>query len=106
MWIQKRTRDLEKGVVSPLPTQMVSNEEFFPLPQTPEQQRIEKRIGELADGFGKVLGLSRRQFLGTAGGMAAAFLAMNEVFGPYFNVHAAEALEPAMRDEKWPKDQF
>jgi predicted TIM-barrel fold metal-dependent hydrolase len=106
MWIQKRTRDLEKNVVSPLPTQMISNEEFFPLLQTPEQKRIEKRIGELADGFGRVLGLNRRQFLGTAGGMAAAFLAMNEVFGPYFNVHAAEALDGPMRDEKWPKGQF
>jgi len=106
MWMQKCTRDTRKGVVSPIPTQMVSNEEFFPLPQTPEQRRVERRIHELGDSFGKVLGLSRRQFLGTAGGMAAAFLAMNEVFGNYFEASAAEALDQGMRDEKWPKDQF
>jgi predicted TIM-barrel fold metal-dependent hydrolase len=106
MWIQKFLQDEKNHVVSPIPTQIVSNEEYWPLPQTPEQQRIEKRIGELADSFGKVVGLDRRRFLMTAGGMAAAFLAMNEVFGPYFNVHAAEALDGPMRDEKWPKDQF
>ena len=106
MWMPKCTRDDRKGVVSPIPTQIVSNEEFFPLPQTPQQKRVEARVAELADSFGRLLGLSRRQFLATAGGMAAAFLAMNEVFGPYFDVSAAEALDPALREEKWPKDQF
>src|SRR5262245_34326949 len=106
MWIPKIIRDETAKVISPLPTQVVSNEEFFPMPQTPEQKLIERRIQQLGDSYGKVLGLSRRQFLGTAGGMAAAFLAMNEVFGPYFNVDAAEPLDPAMREEKWPKDTF
>jgi hypothetical protein len=106
MWMQKCTRDERLGVVSPIPTQIVSNEEFFPLPQTPEQKQVEHRVMELGEQYGKVLGLSRRQFLATAGGMATAFLAMNEVFGPYFNVDAAEPLDAALRDEKWPKDQF
>ncbi len=106
MWMQKCTRDERKGVVSPIPAQIISNEEFFPLPQTPEQRRIETRVQQLGDRYGKVLGMGRRQFLATAGGMAAAFLAMNEVFGPYFTVDAAEPLDAAMRDEKWPKDQF
>lgn len=106
MWTQKCLRDAAKKIVSPLPTQVVSNEEFFPLPQTPDQQRVERRIQELGDRYGRVLGMDRRQFLGTAGGMAAAFLALNEVFGPYFTVDAAEPLDPELRDEKWPKDQF
>ncbi len=41
MWIRKIERDLKKGVDSPLPTQVVSNEEFLPRPQTraPEAAR-------------------------------------------------------------------
>ena len=38
--------------------------------------------------------------------MAAAFVAMNEVFGRYFTVHAAELAEPAARAELWPKSPF
>src|SRR5205823_1907667 len=41
---------------------------------------------ELAAGAAKKLGMSRRKFLATTGGMAAAFLAMNEVYGRFFNV--------------------
>jgi len=104
--MQKCTRDDRRGVVSPLPTQIVSNEEFFPLEQTPDQKKVERRLAELADGFSRTLGLSRRQFLATSGGMACAFLALNDIFGRFFDVHAAEVLDPALRDEKWPKDQF
>src|SRR5206468_2275111 len=34
---------------SPVPTQVVSNGEYNPLPQTREQRRVEARIKELAD---------------------------------------------------------
>ena len=34
MWIPKGLRDLKKGVDSPMPTQVVSNEEFIPRRQT------------------------------------------------------------------------
>ena len=30
MWIRKALRDIKKGVDSPMPTQVVSNEEFIP----------------------------------------------------------------------------
>ncbi|XIA62736.1 hypothetical protein ACFIOY_25205 [Bradyrhizobium sp. TZ2] len=43
---------------------------------------------------GKRLGLSRRQFLRTSCGMAAAFLAMNDIYGNVFQVASAEAREP------------
>src|SRR5438477_611807 len=64
----------------PVPTQVVSNGEYNPLPQTREQQRVEARIKELADDLGPRHGLSRRAFLASSAGMAAAFLAMNDVF--------------------------
>ena len=45
---------------SPIPTQVVSNGEYNPLPQTREQRRVEARIKELADDLAPRHGLSRR----------------------------------------------
>lgn len=106
MWIRKDWKDRQTGNHSPIPTQVVSNEEFIPLPQTEKQKRVAARIDELADLHGKRVGLSRRDFLRTSAGMAAAFIAMNEVFGPTFQVHAAELVEPGARKELWPKTPF
>ncbi len=85
---------------SPVPTQIVSNGEFTPLPQTRDQQRVEERIKELADGLSPRHGMNRRQFLASSAGMAAAFLAMNEVFGPIFDVSAAEAQTPGVAAQR------
>jgi predicted TIM-barrel fold metal-dependent hydrolase len=85
---------------SPIPTRIVSNGEFNPLPQTPEQRRVEARIDALADDLSRRHGLSRRGFLASTAGMAAAFLAMNEVFGPLFDVSRAEAATPGVADER------
>jgi predicted TIM-barrel fold metal-dependent hydrolase len=106
MWIRKSRKDRLTGNHLPLPTQMVSNEEFYPMPQTMDQQRVEQLILAMADEYGRRLGVSRRDFLRTTGGMATAFLAMNEVFGQTFRVSEAEALETAAFAESWPKDQF
>jgi len=80
---------------SPVPTRMVSNGEYMPFPQTEKQKHVEFRTKELADMASKKLGVSRRKFLASTGGMAAAFLAMNEVFGRFFNVSPIEMFEPA-----------
>ena len=56
MWIRKGVRDANKGVDSPMPTQLVSNEEFTPRPQTPRQKQVEYLIGEMADQRSKKLG--------------------------------------------------
>jgi hypothetical protein len=77
---------------SPVPTQVVSNGEYFPLPQTLQQRQVEVRIAELAGQAGRRLGMSRRRFLASSGGMAAAFLAMNEVFGRFFDVNPLELM--------------
>jgi uncharacterized protein len=79
----------------PIPTQIVSNGEYMPPPQTKKQKRVEARTLELADGAAKKLGLSRRQFLAGTGGTAAALLAMNEVFGRFFDVKPIEMFESA-----------
>jgi len=79
----------------PLPTRLVSNEEFAPLPQTAAQREVEARILAAAGRLAPRLGLSRREFLRTSGGMAASLLAMNAVFGRFFAVTEVEAAEPS-----------
>jgi predicted TIM-barrel fold metal-dependent hydrolase len=79
----------------PLPTRIVSNEEFPPIAQTAEQMRVEQTLMALADRAGRRLGMNRREFLKTTGGMAAAFVAMNTVFGRFFNVLDLELFETA-----------
>src|SRR5919198_2565426 len=91
---------------SPVPTQVVSNGEYFPSAQTPEQREVEARIAEIAGAAAKSLGMSRRRFLATSGGMAAAFLAMNEVFGRFFEVSPLELFAPAHAQGGLPKDVF
>ena len=76
---------------SPIPTQVISSDEFWPSPQTERQKQVETRIKAMADDYGAKQGLDRRRFLQTASGMAAAFLAMNEVYGPLYTVSRAEA---------------
>jgi len=102
-WIQKC--DVDDRLL-PIPTQIVSNEEFAPPDQTPEQHRVEHRLIEIATESSQRLGVSRRQFLAGTGGMAAAFLALNEVFGNFFEVSQSELYETAASDEKFPKRPF
>ena len=84
----------------PLPTRLVSNEEFPPLPQTAAQREVEHRILAEAGRLAPRLGLSRREFLRTSGGMATSLLAMNAVFGRFFDVLPAEAADPAAARER------
>jgi predicted TIM-barrel fold metal-dependent hydrolase len=83
---------------SPVPTQIVSNGEYNPLPQTNDQAKVESLIKEMGDYQAKRHGMDRRSFLATSAGMATAFLAMNKVFGPVFDVSEAEAGDMEMSD--------
>jgi predicted TIM-barrel fold metal-dependent hydrolase len=106
MWIRKKERDLKKGVDSPMPTQIVSNEEFIPRPQTLLQKKVEYLIGEIAERNAKKLGLDRRAFMASSMGLATCFLASNKVYGRCWDVDETEALEPAAYEEKWPKSEY
>jgi hypothetical protein len=72
----------------------------MPAPQTEKQRRVEARIKTLGGALARKHGMSRRQFLATASGMAAAFLAMNEVYGPLYGVTPAEAQTPDQAQER------
>lgn len=76
---------------SPIPTQIVASEEFYPVAQTARQKQVEARLNDLADTYGRKNGLNRRRFFKTAAGMATAFMAMNDVYGPLYGVSEAEA---------------
>ena len=87
----------------PVPTRMISNGEYMPHPQTRKQKHVEARVKELAEKAAKKLGITRRQFLAGSGGLAASFLAINEVFGnTFFKVAAVEMFEPAAAAENGP----
>ena len=85
---------------SPIPTQAISSDEFMPGIQTPKQKEFEKRVKELGTRLAKHQGVSRRRFFQGAAGMAAAFVAMNETFGPLYGVSHAEAATPEMANER------
>jgi uncharacterized protein len=85
---------------SPIPTQAVSSDEFVPGPQTEKQREFEARVKQLGSELAKKQGISRRTFFQGAAGMAAAFVAMNETYGPMYAVSKAEAATPEMANER------
>ncbi len=90
----------EAAFPSPVPTQIVSSDEYMPEPQTREQKQVEVRLIEMADSIAKKHGTSRRSFFQSASGMAASFVAMNAVYGGFFDATPAEAQTPEMANER------
>src|SRR5258708_27842403 len=88
-WLSEREQRLVAGAEAasaamPIPTQIVSNGEDLPPPQSATQKKVEARINELADVNGKHLGFSPRQVLRTNCGQAAALLPLNDIYGQVF----------------------
>src|SRR5499427_1248885 len=106
MWVRQCDLDAQQEAPLPIPSRIASNEEFIPPPQSPEQKEYEARLAALSERAAKRQGLSRRDFLRTGSGIAAALLALNEVFGKCYEVSAAEAFDQDAFKEKWPKEQF
>lgn len=101
MWKRKGQKDLEAGVDSPIPTQVVSNEEFTPRPQTTQQKQIEDLTMEWGARNAKKLGMSRRQYMASSMGIATAFLATNCVKGKrVWDVDEEEQFELAAVEQK------
>ena len=77
-------------------------------PITPEEQgtrffcagHMGDRIGEQIDTYAAKAGLSRRNFIGTASGFAAAMLAVNKITGmKFFEVSGGRGLRPGCGEE-------
>ena len=71
----------DERTATPIPTQICSNGEYPPVPQSPMQRRVEDKVNEMADERARALGVSRREFLSTSAGMATALAALNLVHG-------------------------
>jgi uncharacterized protein len=106
MWIPKWERDRQQGVDSPIPTQVVSNEEFIPRPQNERQRQVERLTMEMGASRAKKVGMDRREFMASSMGIATAFLAMNKVYGSHWDVAEVETFESSAIDEKWPKGEY
>lgn len=107
MWIPKWLRDQKKGIDTPFPTQVVSNEELLPRPQSKLQAQVEHLIGEMADERSKKLGMKRRDFMRSSMGMATCFAASNAVFGAKaWAVEDEETWEEAASEAAVPKGEY
>jgi uncharacterized protein len=106
MWVRQCELDARNDAPLPIPARIASNEEFIPPPPTPRQEEYAARAYYISDEAARRLGMTRRDFLRTSSGMAAALLALNQVFGECYAVEPAEVTDPAAFEEKWPKDQF
>ena len=58
---------------TPVPNRMVSNGEYMPVVQTPQQKEVATKILSMADANSKRIGMSRREYLRSSCGMAVAF---------------------------------
>jgi len=67
---------------------------------------VEARLIEMADSISKKQGLSRRRFFQSASGMAASFVAMNAVYGEFFDAAPVEAQTPELADDRAKKLAF
>jgi hypothetical protein len=106
MWVRQCELDAGDEARSPIPTRIASNEEFIPPPQSPQQKEFEARLAALSERAARRQGMSRRDFLRSGSGMAAALVALNQVFGDCYDVSAAEVEDQKAFQERWPKDQF
>ena len=77
-WLPRRRRELDGTDASlALPPGPVSNGEFIPAPATGRDRAIERSTRLLVDEAARRAGLDRRQFLQTAGGVAASLAVFN-----------------------------
>jgi predicted TIM-barrel fold metal-dependent hydrolase len=106
---KRRLRPAETAAFpGPIPTQIVASDEYLPEPQSPQQRAVEQRIKQFGARMAHRLGISRREFFASSAGMAASFLAMNEIYGALFATSPAEASTPELADERARglRDQF
>src|SRR5262245_55172524 len=66
---------------TPIPTQIISSDEYIPAPQSDRQRQVEARLLDMGDELARKQGLTRRAFFQSAAGMAAAVGALNDTCG-------------------------
>ena len=71
----------DEELTSPVAFRPGSNGEFVPEPRTAEDERAERAYQRVADESARRLGISRRDFVSSVGGTAAALAVINQVYG-------------------------
>ena len=106
--LQHLQRGWRKRVETPIPTQVVSSGECFPPRQSRRQAQAEALMREKTDFYAGRQGMPRQRYLRSPSGMAAAFMAMNQVYGNVYRVDSAEAEDPAAAEDRrsQTRDQF
>ena len=106
--LQHLQRGWRKRVETPIPTQVVSSGECFPPRQSRRQAQAEALMREKTDFYAGRQGMPRQRYLRSPSGMAAAFMAMNQVYGNVYRVDPAEAEDPAAAEDRrsQTRDQF
>ncbi len=84
----------------PIPTRDLGGDTGSALPRTTRQRALAAHLSDLGEQLSRRQGVSRRQFFGCAAGMAAAFVAMNQTFGPIFEADIAEAADFERAEER------
>ena len=84
----------------PIPTQLISNGEYDPIPQTPEQAKVEDEIIKNIDLISNEKGLSRRSLLTSTAAISIGLLALNKVYGPFFKVGLENILSDSFQKEQ------
>src|SRR5947207_13530845 len=93
MWTRKVQRDKNKGVDSPVPTQVVSNEEFIPRPQNARHKQLDHLIGEMRAANASKIGMDRRTFMATSMVLDTCVLHAYKVYGKAFEIDEVDAFE-------------
>ena len=103
--LRQLRRGYQKGVETPIPTQVVSSGECYPPRQSRQQAQVESLIHQQAQPQARRLGLPVHEFLRSRSGMASAFMAMNTVHGDLFDVTHAETEDLAAAEEQHARTQ-
>jgi predicted TIM-barrel fold metal-dependent hydrolase len=77
MGIHRKSRR-EPDLLPPLDFHPPSNGEFHPLPPSARAIEAERRFWQMVEDFHRRLGMTRREFVRSSSGMAAALLAINQ----------------------------
>ncbi|SVD22328.1 uncharacterized protein METZ01_LOCUS375182, partial [marine metagenome] len=112
-WLtEQQLRQLHRGWKmareTPVPTRVVSSGECYPPAQSREQRAVESLIHDEAMQRAQRMGLRPHVYLRSRSGMAASFMAMNQVHGEVFSVDSAEVedQEAAREIHARTSDQF
>src|SRR5262245_17609281 len=105
-----RKSELDLPIESPVPFRPGSNGEFVPLPPTDADRRAEEAYRRVVDENARRLGVSRRRFVTSACGTAAALAVISETYGcggpPAYAVDKKATLDADAACAKLRGDEF